>query len=140
MTHDLNAYLLELRRLEHFRHECLIGWMAPEVLAEGERYACWAECAPPTRSCPAHAIGISTMLRRAPRYVIRYLVLHEVLHIVLPPRGARFHHRAFRVAEQSSDLYLPATRWLHAFAVRRGLRIAADPPKAHFSRIVLAGL
>jgi predicted metal-dependent hydrolase len=59
-------------------------------------------------------IAISTRAKRAPLYVLTYLVLHEVLHIACPPRGRCKHHKAFRVAERLWPDYCRANRWLWA--------------------------
>ena len=65
-----------------------------------------------------HWIGVSSRYRRAPRYVLQYLIFHEALHAKLPPRkyvassAVRLHHYAFRVAERLIPNYARAVAWL----------------------------
>ena len=74
-------------------------------------------------------IGVSKRLQRAPRYVVSYVVFHEVLHFALLPRDSRsekwrtgeryrvtWHHRAFRVAERLWPRRDDAEQWLEKHA------------------------
>jgi hypothetical protein len=60
-----------------------------------------------------HFIAVRETLRfSAPSFVLDYLLAHEVLHVVLPPRGRCWHHRAFRIAERLLPNYHRANKWL----------------------------
>ena len=107
MKHDLNSLLAEV--LTHFRP------MPPIHIA-------WADltadehCGQARWTDDGHFIGVGVQLQRAPKYVVRYLIFHEVLHFALPPRmGTKnllHHHRAFRVAERIWPDYTRAAAWL----------------------------
>jgi hypothetical protein len=114
--HDLQQYLSEVAaRLERFpASRVTIGWVAPKAIARG-CYNSWAMLAWPTENHD-YVIAISIELLHAPKYVLRSLVLHECLHIVLPPRGKCQHHYAFRQAERSNQDFKRAWRWLQAAA------------------------
>ena len=119
MNHDLDKYLCEVAsRLERFPAGVQIGWVDPSQLTgpDGASFAYWAVCAYPTARCPIYTIGVNTELRRAPRYVLRWLILHECLHVVIGPRKGLFHHRAFRQAERAHPDYACANQWLDAHA------------------------
>ena len=114
VTHDLNAYLAEVAaRLERFPANVVIGWADEHVLGDAN-YAHWATCFSPTRKNPVWYIGVSKALRRAPRYVLRWLVLHECLHVRLPACALSgvAHHYYFRQAERSHPDFLRANAWL----------------------------
>jgi predicted metal-dependent hydrolase len=70
----------------------------------------WAECYYWPK--PVRTIGIHERAKRAPAYVVRYLVMHELLHIALPPRKNVHHHRSFLVAERLLPCYDRACKWL----------------------------
>lgn len=106
---SLEGILLEA--LTHFDTKgwrpVTITWCAPSELISDESW--WA--AAYVKDGVNH-IGISDELKRAPRYVLRYLVIHELLHFALPARGRCWHHRAFRVAERLAPKYSQACSWL----------------------------
>ncbi len=116
--HNLQQYLSEVSsRLERFpARRVTIGWVAPEAIA-GVRYGSWAMLAWPTKK-HEYVIGISTALRRAPKYVLRAIVLHECLHVVLPPRGKLQHHYALRQAERANADFIRSENWLQAVLAR----------------------
>jgi len=120
MAHDLDAILSEV--LAHFAPmpTIHITWAEHHDTAHHRDHwgqAWW------TRD--GRFIGISKRLRRAPKFVIRYVVFHEVLHMALLPRDSRaetwrkgdryritWHHRAFRIAERLWPKRGLAEQWL----------------------------
>jgi len=59
-----------------------------------------------------------------PRYVLEFVMYHELLHCVVPPRGTPsrriYHSREFRERERAFSMYGDARRWLEKLvAVRR---------------------
>jgi hypothetical protein len=111
MTHDLGAILAEVLALFPGLPPVRITWAPAAELAEGEHWAQWRRL-----HDGAQWIGVLDSLQRAPRYVLVYLVGHEVLHVALPPHGACCHHRAFRVAERLLPHYARASAWLERHA------------------------
>ena len=104
MAHDLDAILSEV--LAHFAPmpTIHITWVEHRDAARHHNYwgqAWW------TRD--GRFLGISKRLHRAPKYVIRYVVFHEVLHVAL---GTTRHHKAFRIAERLWSKWERAERWL----------------------------
>lgn len=59
---------------------------------------------------------------RVPRYVLEFVVYHELLHGVLQPKGSpsrRVHHtREFRERERQFSMHSEAERWLSRLAKR----------------------
>lgn len=130
--HDLSAILAEV--LTHFAREprserdngsrsfpmrtrFVIDWIdldevEPEWFKEKREYACV------TRVRGVWCIGIHPRLRRAPKRVIRYLIMHEVLHVAL---GCWNHPHMFGVAERLWPDYQWANAWLARFYRRKGL-------------------
>jgi hypothetical protein len=123
VAHDLDKVLADV--LTHFRfdrpREIRVCW-GPAV----EMFHSGRECSALVRWDPACEgaifIALSEKLRRAPRYVLAYLIFHECLHIDLPPRNGvldptrwQFHHRAFRVAERIWPTYTKSNEWLLDF-------------------------
>ena len=111
MTHDLDATLLEV--LTHFAKlpQITIDWVdldevGPSLFLEHGDYACCVE------KEGAYFIGIHPAMKKAPKYVVRFLVFHEVLHVALPPVGRQAHHKAFRVAERVWPDCARADAWL----------------------------
>jgi hypothetical protein len=107
-THDLEAILLEV--LKHFlpiKRTISIDWVDLESVdnvdfLENNDHACIV-------MENGHAfIGIHPKHKRAPRYVLEYLVFHEVLHIEF---GVE-HSRLFNVAERLWPTYIKANDWL----------------------------
>lgn len=116
MSHDLGAIVATMI-MKHFpgMPAVHVAWVVPAKA----RPEYW--CADDDWGCHArvngeHFIGLAPELARAPRYVVRYMIMHELLHIALPPRGRLAHHRAFRVAERLWPDYIRANRWLDAHA------------------------
>lgn len=110
MTHDLDAILLEVST--HFAKlpQIRIDWVdldevGPSLFLEHDDYAC---C---TYKNGAYFIGIHPAMKKAPKYVVRYTVFHEVLHVALPPRGRQAHHKAFLVAERLWPDFVRADAW-----------------------------
>lgn len=54
-----------------------------------------------------------------PQYVYRYLLFHECLHQIFPPRNGSIHHPEFRAEEKNAPRRAEALHWLRAkrFAV-----------------------
>jgi hypothetical protein len=74
-----------------------------------------------------HTITISPVLdsARVPRFVVMYIVYHEMLHTLFgndgAPRGRNRHHPSgFRKTEQSYPDYASAKRFLSTFCQTRG--------------------
>lgn len=121
-AHDLHAILLEA--LKHFaplagaRGTPRIDWVdldecdAPDF-DEHKDFAC-AVAYPRGEMF----IGVHPALKRAPHYVLRYLVMHEVLHLAL---GVYTHTHAFEVAEHLIPDYQRADAWLDRFEESGGL-------------------
>ena len=61
-----------------------------------------------------------------PRFVVEFILYHEMLHIAIPAElrgGKRWHHtRAFRAAEASFPRMREAVAWLENFGKTRGTR------------------
>lgn len=57
-------------------------------------------------------IGIHPALKRAPKYVLLYLIGHELLHLAIPPHAGMHHPPAFYVAERLLPNYAKACHWL----------------------------
>ena len=111
-------YLAEVaQRLERFPEGVQICWVEPAQLAAqipGSRFNFWAVCVCPKPASPFYMLGISTELRCAPAYVLRWLILHECLHVVIKPYVGRCHPYHFRQAERSHPDYERANLWLDA--------------------------
>ena len=118
MRHDLQRYLVEVAsRLERFPAGVRICWVEPAQLAAqipGVAFYFWAMCVRPKPLSPFYVLGISTELLRAPAYVLRWLILHECLHVVIKPYVGRWHPYHFRQAERSHPDYERANLWLDA--------------------------
>lgn len=100
MAHDLDAILVEvLGHFSHLPHRIHVDWVDldavdPTLFDEKTDYAC---CIGKKSGI---CIGIHPALKRAPRYVVRYLVFHEILHLAIPPHKGVHHPPAFGVAER----------------------------------------
>ncbi len=113
-NHDLEKILASLNRrfFENRLRPCRIGWSSRPARSVLGRYD------------PAHdAIVISSSLDspKVPRYVVEYLVFHEMLHMRFPVerQGARrvVHSREFRKEEKKFPHYREAkARLKMAFA------------------------
>jgi hypothetical protein len=119
-THDLEGILGEV--LAHFAPlpPIRISWVDADAFLDTRDLlgqAVWTK--------DGRFVGVSTRLRRAPRYVVAYAVFHEVLHFALLPRDSRsetwrkgepyrvtWHHRAFCVAERLWPTYVRANAWI----------------------------
>jgi|ERR1039457_3435166 predicted metal-dependent hydrolase len=119
MRHDLNQYLDEVAgRLERFPKGVVICWADDTQLGDAN-FEHWATCASPTRKRPVYVIAISRALLRAPKYVLRWLVLHECGHVRLPAwqkGGGGCHHYYFRQFERAHPDYIRANKWLEKAA------------------------
>jgi hypothetical protein len=132
-VHDLDKYLDELRGRFEFPISAQIAWATDAQIRDyfgGE--AVWGAYHHST-----HCIVISSQLIRAPKYVIRHLVLHETLHNLIQPTGCNWHSRTFRLAEQSSADYIPACRWLHKKAISQGSRTRLVSEKSSYWKRVI---
>lgn len=112
MRHDLDAILVDvLGHFEPLPHRIHIDWVDLDEVSCNvfDEQADWA-CVTGTRE--ATHIGLHPQLMVAPRYVLRYLVFHEVLHLAIPPHRGIAHHRAFNVAERLWPDYRRACEWL----------------------------
>lgn len=131
----LHGLLAELQ----VRFECLpevsIDWISEDQLTDYFGCAVCAACYIPTRT-----VVVSDEYQRAPLYVLRYLVLHEALHLLHKPVGTNMHPRAFRVAEQASSDYVKALRWLHRHSNQHGKQRSPDSRKSAFWRKVISPL
>jgi len=100
---DLQALLIEIRAQIPYAPplaKLRISWVDPQQLHPDTKYwAMWHRLGP-----DEHWIGVNAVLRdhKAPLYVLRCLIRHELLHAVFPPRrGAkRLHPKAHVVAER----------------------------------------
>jgi hypothetical protein len=115
-AHDLDAILTDTRAVIPYTPKNIrITWADPHCLKVGARdaWAMWCKYVEDD-----HWIAVSSELQRAPAYVVRYLVAHEVLHAVFPPRrGSRVKHtKAHVVAERIWPDYVRANAWLEAHA------------------------
>lgn len=114
-AYDLEAVFDELNS-EHFGGTIdrpLLGWSLKQTFARFGHFD------------PDHySITISRTLdnRKVPRYVLDYIVMHEILHILHPPKisGSRryYHHKEFKRAEGSIPQKDRALNWLKEFSKR----------------------
>ena len=120
--HDLDALLAEVDRHFDRAPEVQVCWASAKQLREtvGTPFNTWGLA---WRTSAGRFIGINLRLKCAPRYVLKYLIFHERLHTVSPPRVSvndlaekrTFkHHRAFRLAERVWPDYVRANAWLDA--------------------------
>jgi predicted metal-dependent hydrolase len=114
-VHDLDKILAEVRTWLPGLGPITVSWVKPGAakLANFNAKDDWASC---VHGRGMSWIGLSPRLKRAPGYVLKYLIGHEVLHVSLPPRGTVAHHRAFRVAEGLLPKARQAMAWLDAHA------------------------
>ena len=107
MTHDLDALLATVcARLRFVPRNIRITWALDSELDNGNHWAQW-------RRYPhdGHWIGLAAQLKTAPRYVVEYLVGHEVLHAIFPYKRAQ-HSKAHIVACYLLPHRAAAERWL----------------------------
>ena len=107
--HDLNAVLLATRKLLPYAPKDIrISWFPAGAFSD----FCWGMWH--YHADDGHWIGIHDSAKKAPRYVVEYLVGHEVLHATFPPRrGAkRLHSKAFLVADALLPGAAKAKMWL----------------------------
>jgi len=107
---DLDASLLRVRALFTCRQSIQIAWVDLDdvdlrFFDEPIDFAAITYCEGQA------LIGLHPKLRRAPRYVVDYLIGHELLHIAL---GTFDHPRSFGVAERLLPHYARAVAWLEA--------------------------
>lgn len=113
MSQDLDSILLEvLQMFEGLSKQVLVSWVDLDAVdkPDFDENNDWACCL--LGHTGVAFVGIHPCLSQAPRYVLRYLVFHEVLHLALPPHGRNTHHKAFRVAERLYPDYVRANEWL----------------------------
>lgn len=98
-----------LRACKYFERppEVTLSWAESLHWSDGDE--CWAMW---QKFNGAHFVAVHRPLVRAPMYVLEYLLMHELLHIVLPPRGKCAHHRAFCTAEYMCPVTARARAWL----------------------------
>ena len=128
MAHDLNAILSEV--LTHFAPlpPIYIAWNKSKEFKrdkhKNKHQDIWAQA---LWTKDGRFIGISNRAKRAPRWVVKYLIFHETLHFSLLPRDSRdeskwrnrsepykvtWHHHAFRIAVRMWPDYERAEKWL----------------------------
>lgn len=95
-------------------HVC---WATEEEIKAHTGFVAWAAMMPGDVAVVALRDDLRT---RAPRYVIEYLLAHELLHVKLPKRGREWHHKAFRVADRLLPHFARANDWLQRYERRRG--------------------
>jgi hypothetical protein len=111
-SHDLDAILLDVLKLfAPLPHRIDIRWVDlddtdTELFDEIRDWACCHG----TKA--GLFIGIHPTLKRAPRYVLKYIIAHEVLHLAIPPHNGVAHTKAFYVAERLLPGYHKAIAWL----------------------------
>lgn len=110
--HDLDSILAEV--LVHFLplpHRIHVDWVDLDDVSrkDFDEHRDWACC---TGTKKALFIGLHPRLRTAPKYVVRYVVFHEVLHLAIPPHKGQAHPPAFAVAERLWPAYVRACAWL----------------------------
>lgn len=113
MSHDLDGLLLEvLQKFESLSKRVLVSWVDLDSVSRDDfdENKDWACCL--LGHTEVAFVGLHPCLVKAPKYVLRYLIFHEVLHLALPPHGRNCHHKAFRVAERLHPDYVRANRWL----------------------------
>ena len=113
MKHDLDALLLEvLKKFDTLSKRVEISWVDLDSVDKGnfDENNHWAMCL--LGHTEVAFVGLHPRLMRAPKYVLRYLIFHEVLHLALPPHKGVCHHKAFRVAEKLCPDYTRANNWL----------------------------
>jgi hypothetical protein len=116
--HDLDAILGEV--LMHFTplsKQIHIDWVDLDEcdavdFDEHRDFACAID------RTPGLFVGVHPKLRHAPRYVLRYLVSHEVLHLAF---GVFNHPPVFDIADRLLPGYVRANAWLEAFEELGGL-------------------
>lgn len=110
--HDLDALLLEAMRLfPPTAHRIYIEWIDLDavdvkVFHENKDYACCIG------KKDGLFIGLHPGLRRAPKYVIFFLICHELLHLHIPPHAGQHHPHAFDIAERLLPCYARACNYL----------------------------
>jgi predicted Co/Zn/Cd cation transporter (cation efflux family) len=119
-AHDLDGILAKV--LEHFapiRRAIHIDWVDLDDV-DTDYFKELKEWAAVTRVGRTRCIGLHPILKRAPRFVVEYIVFHEVLHIALETFG---HPRYFSVAERLWPTYRKSNAWLSAYFRRSGCNL-----------------
>jgi hypothetical protein len=135
MAVDLQQVLQRVRARFEIQLDVHISWATEQQLRAATGFVSWAACDCPTSNCPGRTIVISTHAKRAPGYVLDYLVTHEYLHFLIPSKH-HIHTRHFRIAEQAHGDYVRANRWLHKEALRRGYEPVLTSTRSAFWRII----
>ena len=114
----LRSLLTEWKTKLEIKHTVMICWADSSAFKSLYGFEAWAGV---ERVEPGvYVIGVDKEIQHAPTYVASLLVLHELMHIKLPARGgvwghankAKWHHRAFRVAEMMHPSYTEGNVWL----------------------------
>jgi len=148
-AHDLAALAEELRR-EHFAAEFETSERLPPItwgracLGRARRSLRLGSCDPDGRLVRIHPVLDQPGV---PRFFVRFVLHHELLHAVLPPRkasdGRWIHHgREFRTRERAYPEYDRARRWEAQQmsrllrSARRGVPISGTSVIEHAARFV----
>lgn len=111
--HDLDAILLDaLGRFGRLHCRVEIAWVDLDAV-DAVDFAEHDDFAAVVWHAGVACVGLHPWLRRAPRYVLLYLVCHEILHLAL---GCEGHPVAFGVAERLLPGYSKACAWLDVHA------------------------
>lgn len=106
------------------RAERLRATLLPEVPAAGSvrfvdnQQQRWGSCTEVDRS-----IRVSSRLRQLPRWVLDYVLVHELVHLVESAHGERFHQLVARYPEAAR-----AQGFLHGYELGRSDREPGDAP------------
>jgi hypothetical protein len=111
--HDLDAILVDaLQRFGRLSCRVEVAWVDLDAVDRAD-FDEHADLAAVVWRDGVACVGVHPRLRRAPRYVLLYLVCHELLHIAL---GCEGHPIAFAVAERLLPSYAKACAWLDSRA------------------------
>jgi hypothetical protein len=102
-------------------HELAAEWLGGRELPDSVRWVTtmrsrWASCTPVDR-----AIRVSHRLRDAPGYVLDYVLVHELAHLIEPSHNADFHALVAPYPKTEA-----ARAWLDGFTA--GQRLEAGDP------------
>jgi predicted metal-dependent hydrolase len=115
VAHDLDAIVAWYRTKWPWLPPVAVSWVKPEV-TDPVNFDAKGDWGSYVRRGRERYVGISPDLKRAPLYVVRYLVGHELLHDQIPSRGKQHHPRTFQVAERLLPDYSKAEAWLSSHA------------------------
>jgi hypothetical protein len=112
---DIDAILIEvLQRFEDPPKNVYVSWVDLDAVHKDwfDENADWAACTWDKSEYKFIGLHPKLVRLRAPKYVLFYLIFHEVLHLVMPPHGLNSHHKFFRIAERLCPKYLQSNDWL----------------------------